>query len=107
MNEKTVIGIAVVLATLSVPNVFAGYYEDPNFQKNTILIDNCTMPDPKTQCFTKVLDNGTLMKLNGKPEPVIPTTSGERFIDLTVDETDEYVGETVEDDGDGGSGTRE
>jgi hypothetical protein len=47
-----------------------GEAETPTEGTPTKLIYNCTMPDPTTQCFTEVLDNGTLLVTNGKPSPV-------------------------------------
>jgi hypothetical protein len=59
----------------------------------TELIWECTQPDPKTQCFTKVFDNGTIFVGNGKPDPTEVTKAPDNPRKLTVetDEADEYV----------------
>jgi hypothetical protein len=75
--------------------------ETPTEGMPTKLVDNCTMPDPKTQCFVQVMDNGTLVIVNGKPsyqEPqALPGATNEDNLEVETDlgETDE---EFIEED---------
>lgn len=122
MKIQIVIAIAATLAMM-VPNAFGQITElqptptpTPTYNK-THLIWNCTKPDPQTQCFAKVLKNGTIYIGNGKPSYVEPTPlpgtdyqynklfneEEETETDVGIDggETDEVP---MEGDGDGGGG---
>src|SRR5829696_7088371 len=120
MKIQIVIAIAATLAMM-VPNAFGQITElqpTPTPTDNKAhLIWNCTKPDPQTQCFTKVLKNGTIYIGNGKPSYVEPTPlpgtdyqynklfneEEETETDFGVDvgETDEVP---IEGGGDGGGG---
>jgi hypothetical protein len=91
---KLQITIAIVSAlAMMIPSAFGTYYGDPNFSKPTHLIDNCTMPDPKTQCFSKVLENGTLYFGNGKPSLVDVTEAPDAGIQRNFQEPGYEVGD--------------
>jgi hypothetical protein len=94
--------ISIVLAAtlaMMIPSAFGTYNGEPNFSKPTHLIDNCTMPDPKTQCFSTVLENGTIFVGNGKPSPVDVTEAPDAGVTRSFqeyDETDEVPSEDEE-----------
>jgi hypothetical protein len=84
-------------------------YGGPKFCEPTNLINNCTMPDPLTQCFSRTLKNGTLYFGNGKPSPVEETKAPDAgsipqnlpYDEEIVEETgDEFVGFDRDGDGD-------
>jgi hypothetical protein len=51
------------------------------------------MPDPKTQCFVHVMDNGTLVIANGKPSYVEPTPVPGSNADNLFSESEEIEAE--------------
>jgi hypothetical protein len=73
----------------------ASYYGQEEFSKPSHQIDNCTMPDPKTQCFTTVLENGTFL--------ITTDYQYKRLLGEEEDEEGMYVGETDEVPMEGGS----